>query len=71
MTFNYDPDGDILSVTLKNKPFSYAQEAGDFIVHFDKSDTPVYVEILNAHAFLSKATKILPKTMPSHRFSYC
>ena len=71
MKFNYDQDGDILSVTLKNKPFSYAQEAGDFIVHFDKSDIPVYVEILNAHAFLSHATKILPKKDHYRIPSYC
>lgn len=60
MKFKYDPESDVLAITLKKRPFSYAHEAGDFIVHYDKADTPVYVEILNAHSFLSQATKILP-----------
>ena len=61
MQYKYDPESDVLSILLKKKPFSYAQEAGDFVVHFDESDTPVYVEILNAHTFIDKANAILPK----------
>lgn len=62
MKYSYDPESDVLSVTISNKAFDYAQELGDFIVHFDKKDKPVYVEILNAQKFLSNATTILPKT---------
>lgn len=62
MKYKYDPDADILAITLSNKPFDYAEEMGDFIVHFDKKNKPVYVEILNANRFLSNATTILPKT---------
>lgn len=61
MDFKYDPESDVLAVSLKKRPFSYTQEAGDFVVHFDNHDTPVYVEILNAHAFLKNTARTLPK----------
>ncbi len=60
--YTYDPDADVLAVFLANKPFDYASEIGDFIVHFDKSNTPVYVEILNASRFLQNAAHKLPKS---------
>lgn len=62
MRYKYDKESDVLAVTISKKPFDYAQEMGDFIVHFDKKNKPVYVEILNAHKFLTKATTILPKS---------
>lgn len=62
MIYKYDRESDILAVTLSKKPFDYAQELGDFVVHFDKKNKPVYVEILNASAFLSKATQTLSKS---------
>ena len=65
----YDPESDVLAITLKNKPFSYAHEAGDFVVHYDRSDTPVYVEILNAHTFLRMATKVVPKATRTDRIA--
>ena len=70
MQYNYDPESDVLAVTLKDRPFSYAQKAGDFIVHFDEFDKPVYVEILNAASFLSKATKMLPKHLNGRNSAY-
>lgn len=70
MRYKYDPESDVLSVTLKNRPFFYAHEAGDFIVHYDKTDTPVYVEILNAHDFVRNAVKSLPEhSSPSRHLS--
>ena len=60
--YRYDPESDVLAVYLSKKPFDYATEMGDLIVHFDKGDTPVYVEILNASGFLSGAAKTLPKS---------
>ena len=33
---------------------------GDIVVHFDKNEKPVYLEILNANRFLSRATQALP-----------
>lgn len=63
MVYKYDKEADVLAVTLKNIPFDYAEEMGDFIVHFDKKNHPVYVEILNASRFLANASRILPKNL--------
>ena len=62
MKYNYDSDSDVLSIALSKKPFDYAEEMGDFIVHFDKKNKPVYIEILNANRFLVNATTVLPKS---------
>ena len=63
MKYSYDQESDILAIWIVNKPFDYAEEMGDFIVHFDKKNNPVYVEIMRAHKFLKKATTILPKSV--------
>jgi len=59
--YNYDPESNILSITMSDQPFDYAEQTGDFIVHFDKRNKPVYIEILNANKFIKKAVTILPK----------
>lgn len=63
MKFDYDPEADVLAISLSKKPFAYAHEAGDFVVHFDKNDKPVYVEVLNAKNFILSAAKIFPKSL--------
>ena len=62
MKYKYDKESNVLAVTISNKPFDYAKEMGDFIVHFDKKNKPVYIEILNANRFLVNATTVLPKS---------
>lgn len=61
MKYKYDQESNVLSVTVSKKPFDYAEEMGDIIVHFDKKNKPVYIEILNANTFLKKAVTVLPK----------
>jgi hypothetical protein len=61
MEYKFDPESNILSITISKKPFDYAEEMGDIIVHFNKKNKPVYLEILNANTFLQKAVTILPK----------
>ena len=61
MDYKYDPESNVLSVTISQKPYDYAEEMGDFIVHFDKNNKPVYIEILNANKFLKKAVNTLSK----------
>jgi uncharacterized protein YuzE len=61
MEYKYDPESNILSIAISNKQFDYAEEMGDFIVHFDKKKKPVYIEILNANTFIKKAVIALPK----------
>ena len=48
----YSKDVDALLVELSSKPIDYAEEAGQFIVHFDKKGEPVLLEILDAKNFL-------------------
>ncbi len=62
MDYKYDPDADVLAITIAKTPFDHAQEMGDFVVHFSKTDKPVYIEILNAHQFLTHAATKLPKS---------
>ena len=62
--YNYDPQADILAIYFSDSPFDYATEIGDLIVHFDKKDNPVYVEILNATKFLTRAKESITKSSP-------
>lgn len=50
----YDEEADILTIILKDRgKLSHAEEVGDIIVHFDKNEKPLFMEIL-------KASKIVP-----------
>jgi uncharacterized protein YuzE len=50
----YEEDADVLTIILKDKgKLSHAKEMGDFIIHVDKNDEPLFLEIL-------KASKIVP-----------
>lgn len=60
MIYDYDQEADVLSITLTQEPFNYAEEMGDIIVHFDKKRKPVYLEILQASSFIKKAAQKLP-----------
>lgn len=62
MKYSYDPESNILAIKITNKSYDYAEEMGDFVVHFDKKNKPVYIEILNANKFIKKAVNILPKS---------
>ncbi len=71
MKYNYDKESNILAITLSKRPFDYAEEMGDFIIHFDKKNKPVYIEILNADKFFQDAGTVLPKITREeiiHRF---
>lgn len=50
----YEEEADVLTIILKDKgELSHAKEMGDFIVHVDKNDEPLFLEIL-------KASKTIP-----------
>lgn len=55
----YEPEADVLSWELSKKPIEYAEEVDNMIVHFSKDNTPVFVEILGASKFVSKARSIV------------
>ena len=51
----YDEEADVLTIILKGK-LSHAEEVGDIIVHFDKNEKPLFMEML-------KASEIIPLTV--------
>lgn len=59
----YEPEVDVLSWELSKKPIDYAEEVDNMIVHFSKKGEPVFVEILGASKFLSKARGIVEDSM--------
>ena len=55
----YEPESDVLSWEVGKEPIDFARESGNMIVHFSKKNIPVYVEVLEASKFLSKAKKLI------------
>jgi uncharacterized protein YuzE len=43
----YEEEADVLTIIIKDKgKLSHAKEMGDFIVHVDQEDAPLFLEIL-------------------------
>ena len=61
MQAKYWEDADLLSFKISDKPYAYAEQKEDFIVHYSKDKEPVLIEILNAVDFLKKTNSSLPK----------
>lgn len=57
----YSKDVDALLVELSQEPIDYAEESGQFIVHFTKAGEPVLLEILDARDFLLNSLSSLVK----------
>ena len=58
---SYEPEADILTLEVSRDKIDFAEEVGNFVVHFDKKKTPVLLEILEASKFLKLAGMILKK----------
>ena len=58
---SYEPEADVLMWEITDKPIDFAKEIGNVVVHFDKQDEPVLIEILEARKFLSQARNLLGK----------
>ena len=64
MKVKYYPEEDLMTLTLSDKPYDYAEKAGSFIMHYTNSDKePVMMEILNASKFLRETVQALPLPM--------
>jgi hypothetical protein len=59
MKYSYDRQSNVLRIKIVDRPFDYAEEMGNFVVHFDKENKPVYIEILNADQFIKETTSII------------
>ncbi len=55
----YEPDSDVLSWEVSNKPIDFAEEIGNVVVHFSKDNIPVLFEILDASKFITKAENLI------------
>lgn len=69
MKLKYYNEDDILVMKLSNEPIDYAEESNWVIVHFDKKNKPVRIEILDATRFLKEQRQILPKAIIQKYFS--
>ena len=58
---SYEPEADVMSWEMSTQPIDYAEEAGNFVVHYSKNHIPVLVEILEANSFFQKSKKLLEK----------
>ena len=57
----YEPEADVLSWEINQKPITHAREMGNVIVHFASSGVPVLIEILEASRFLARTRKSEPQ----------
>lgn len=60
MNVKYSKDVDILMIELSKDPIVHAEKKANVIVHFNKKDQPVALEILDAKNLLQKTFKALP-----------
>ena len=65
---SYEPEADVLMWEVGNKKIDFAKEIGNVVVHFDKQDEPVLIEILEASKFLFQAKNLLAKS-PNRNFA--
>jgi hypothetical protein len=48
----YNKDVDALIIELSDSPIDFAEEEGQFIIHFSKNREPVLLEALDAKSFI-------------------
>jgi len=58
INFSYEPEADVISWELSDKPITDAKEVDNMVVHFADDNTPVLVEILEASKFLMRANNV-------------
>ena len=59
MKINYDPNDDILLITLKDKPLAYGEEiTPQIIAHYSKDNELVEIEVLDVNELFSKREEI-------------
>lgn len=68
-TIVYEPEDDILNIWLSKKPYDYADQYGDVIVHYTEDNEPVYIEILDASKLLKDLGKTIPSNIQQEMFS--
>ncbi len=59
LKITYEPEADVLSWEVSKQPIEFAEEIGNFVVHFSKKNQPVLVEVLEASDFLKQAKNLV------------
>ncbi len=57
MNISYDHGTDIMMLELSKTKINHAEQAGQIIIHFSKSNKPVLLEILDASDFMASFLK--------------
>ena len=58
MKVNYDPETDIVLCQVSSKQIDHAEEQGPIIVHFDRQDHPVLLEIQGGSRFIGELARL-------------
>ncbi|MDI6731108.1 MAG: DUF2283 domain-containing protein [Candidatus Margulisbacteria bacterium] len=58
MKISYNREDNVAMIELSSKKIDHAQEAGDVIIHFSKTDEPVLLEIMDASRFLANLMQV-------------
>jgi len=48
MEYEYNPEADVLTITISDEKPDYGEQAGSIINHYSEDGTPVEIEILDA-----------------------
>ena len=63
LRIRYSPDADILLISINNEKPEYGEEMlNQIIIHYNKDNKPIEIEILNATEILTKIIKVMLKT---------
>jgi len=54
----YDPEANIISISLGKGKITHTNEVGNFIIHLTAAKKPVLIEILDASKFMGQFDKI-------------
>lgn len=69
MKFKYNKEDDVILVELNDKAIDFAEQSGDFIIHFSVKREPVLIEILDASQFLKNISRELPNKVRDQIFA--
>ena len=62
MSYKYDQEADVILIKLRPGKPEFGEQEGNIIMHFDKSNRPIEIEILDASkSMLSVAKSIIAK----------
>ncbi|MFH1326113.1 MAG: DUF2283 domain-containing protein [Candidatus Falkowbacteria bacterium] len=51
---HYDPESNLISITIAKGRIDHVIELGNFLIHVNKNQTPLLIEILDGGKFVSQ-----------------